>query len=76
MLISDIRIPDIDGPALFDILKRQHPELIGRIAFMTGDTLSAHVKTFLDHAGRPFIEKPVTPNELRELVRSMSTPAQ
>jgi len=68
VILSDIRMPEIDGPALHKILSERWPELVPVLAFITGDTLSSRVKAFLDGSGRPFVEKPVTPAEVRELV--------
>ena len=68
VILSDIRMPDIDGPALYKILSERWPESIPVLAFITGDTLSSRVKEFLDLSGRPFMEKPITPSEIRELV--------
>jgi PAS domain S-box-containing protein len=68
VILSDIRMPEVDGPALHKILSERWPELVPVLAFITGDTLSSRVKAFLDGSGRPFVEKPVTPAEVRELV--------
>ena len=68
IILSDIRMPEIDGPALYKILSERWPELISVLAFITGDTLSSRVKEFLESSGRPFVEKPITPTEVRELV--------
>ena len=68
IILSDIRMPEIDGPALYTILCERWPELVPVLAFITGDTLSSRVKEFLDSSGRPFVEKPITPAEVRELV--------
>jgi PAS domain S-box-containing protein len=68
IILSDIRMPEIDGPALYRILSERWPELVSVLAFITGDTLSSRVKEFLESSGRPFVEKPITPAEVRELV--------
>ena len=68
VILSDIRMPEIDGPALYKILGERWPELIPVLAFITGDTLSSRVKEFLERSGRPFVEKPITPAEVRDLV--------
>jgi hypothetical protein len=36
--------------------------------FITGDTLSAAAREFLQRADRPAIEKPFVPNEVRHAV--------
>jgi PAS domain S-box-containing protein len=71
IILSDLRMPGFDGPWLFSQLQDQRPELVERIAFVTGDTLSTDVSSFLKRAGRPHIEKPITPLEVRELVSDL-----
>lgn len=68
MLLSDLRMPDLDGPGLFGILEEREPRLVSGIGFVTGDTMSAKIKEFLKSSGRPYIEKPITPKEVRDLV--------
>lgn len=72
LILSDLRMPEMDGPSFYRILQERHPELCARIAFVTGDTLSTKARQFLDQAGCRHIEKPVRPAEVRELVRSLS----
>ncbi len=71
VLLSDIRMPDLDGPKLCQALERVRPELVDRVVFVTGDTMSAHVQQFLISSGRPYLEKPVRPEEIRRLLRSL-----
>ena len=75
VILCDVRMPDLDGPGLYRELERRNPEVLSRIAFITGDTLSARVKSFLDGAGRPHIEKPITPNDVRGLVGEVTSNA-
>jgi len=72
ILLSDMRMPTMDGPALFSYLQAQRPDLLERTAFITGDTLSSDVKDFLAAVGRPHIEKPITPQDVRDLVRRVA----
>ena len=68
LVLSDIRMPGIDGPALFAWMEAHRPDLVGRTAFVTGDTLSASAARFLARSGCPFLEKPFTPETLRRLL--------
>jgi PAS domain S-box-containing protein len=72
IILSDLRMPDLDGPALFDWIERERPELTRRIAFVTGDTLGAPAVRFLTRTRRPFMEKPFTPASLRQLLEEMA----
>lgn len=68
ILLSDLRMPELDGPSLFRILEEREPALVSRIGFVTGDTMSAGIKRFLEACGRPYIEKPITPRDVRALI--------
>ncbi len=68
IILSDLRMPDIDGPALYRWIKENKPHLIGRVAFVTGDTLGRDVEGFLKEVSAPYIEKPFLPEEVMDLV--------
>lgn len=63
-ILCDIRMPDGDGPAFYDWLAANRPELARRIAFVTGDTLGPSAGRFLARSGCPVIEKPFTPDDI------------
>jgi two-component system NtrC family sensor kinase len=63
-ILCDIRMPDGDGPALYDWLSVHRPALIHRIGFVTGDTLGPSAGRFLARTGCPVIEKPFTPQDI------------
>lgn len=71
LVLSDIRMPEVDGPALYDWMAANRPELTARIAFVTGDTLSGTAAEFLGKAHCPVLEKPFTPEGLAALVVAM-----
>ncbi|MEQ8666508.1 MAG: PAS domain S-box protein [Rhodospirillales bacterium] len=71
VVLSDLRMPELDGPNLFKVLQERHPAMCERIAFVTGDTMSPKVSRFMATSGRPYIEKPITPAEVRELVATI-----
>lgn len=71
LILSDLNMPGIGGRGLYEAILRTRPELARRVGFITGDTMSPQVGSFLETAARPFLEKPVSPNELRKLVHDM-----
>lgn len=73
LVVSDIRMPGVDGPALYAELTESRPELAGRVAFITGDTLSPKARQFLEATDCPRLEKPVTLVELREMVARLTS---
>jgi two-component system NtrC family sensor kinase len=72
-ILCDLRMPDMDGPALFAWLTEHKPHLCACTAFVTGDTLGATAGGFLADAGRPILEKPFVPAELRRLLAELLT---
>ncbi|GAJ10481.1 unnamed protein product, partial [marine sediment metagenome] len=50
-------------------IQEKHPKLIDRVIFTIGDVMSKDIQDFLGQAGRPFLPKPFTPDELRTIVR-------
>lgn len=71
LIITDIKMPDLDGPGLYRRLEQTRPHLLQRILFVTGDTLGISAGDFLTRCGRPLIEKPFVPGEVRQIVRRM-----
>jgi len=57
-IVSDLRMPDMDGPELWRQVRERHPELASRMVFVTGDTLSASAQAFLDRSGCARLDKP------------------
>ena len=57
VILSDLRMPGLDGPTLFRHLEESRPELVSCIAFITGDTLSTDIHQFLKSSQRPYLEK-------------------
>jgi two-component system NtrC family sensor kinase len=68
LVLSDVRMPELDGPALLRKLQSDWPALADRLIFVTGDTLGLGPGSLLETLGRPIIEKPVTPDEIRRVV--------
>jgi len=66
--ILDLRLPDVDGKAVWEWITRHRPVLADRVVFMTGDTLSPGSHRFLEAAGRPILPKPVAMEELNRMV--------
>lgn len=72
LVLSDLRMPDLDGPGLFGWMRTARPDLVDRTVFATGDTMGGNVAQFLGEARRPHIEKPVTPETLEALLAAVA----
>ena len=71
LVLSDVRMPDLDGPALLHKLRSDWPVLADRLIFVTGDTLG--LGPLIETLDRPIIEKPVTPDEIRRVIHAALT---
>src|SRR6266850_378762 len=71
LVVSDTKMPVMDGMELYRELERRFPELGKRIIFVTGDVLDADKQRFLESSGTPFLAKPFDPAEVRRLVRRL-----
>jgi len=71
LLLSDMRMPEIDGPSLYRTLERQYPHLLRRVIFLTGDTLNPETKMFLDQSAAPCLTKPCTVAEIRRAIQQV-----
>jgi len=69
LILSDIRMPEVDGPSFYRELARRDPQLLPRVIFMTGDTLSASTRAFLEQTRVPCVRKPFTLAEIRAIVQ-------
>jgi CheY-like chemotaxis protein len=71
LLLSDMRMPEIDGPSLYRMLEQQYPHLLRRVIFLTGDTLNPETKQFLDQSEAPCLTKPCTVGEIRRAIQQV-----
>lgn len=71
-ILSDMRMPEVDGRAVFRFVHEQRPELECRLIFATGDVANPESTRFVETAGRPVLEKPFSVEALREAVRRVA----
>ena len=69
LCLVDIRTPIMNGRELYQHIKEERPELANKVIFTTGDIMNSKLELFLKEAGRPYLPKPFTPDELRAIVR-------
>ena len=73
VILTDMHMPDLDGRALYDEIEHRCPGQGERVVFVTGDTLASSLRDFVSDSGRPVIEKPFLPSEVRRVVAEMAT---
>ena len=69
LCLIDIKTPVMNGKQLYQVIIGKHPKLVNGVIFATGDTMDRYTQRFLELAGRPYLLKPFTPDELRSIVR-------
>lgn len=75
-VLTDLRMPGMDGPELYRQVEQRWPHRARRMVFITGDALSPTVQTFLAGTGQPYLEKPFVPAEVRKIVQEIVTAAR
>ena len=68
VIVSDMRMPDVDGGGVFRFVRDRRPELVSRFVFATGDIANPRSMAFLEASGRPVLTKPFSIAALRETV--------
>lgn len=59
LILSDVRMPELDGKQLFAFIDQNMPEYRGKVIFLTGDTANPDTMKFLEQAGCPYLTKPI-----------------
>ncbi|HWQ27873.1 MAG TPA: ATP-binding protein [Dehalococcoidia bacterium] len=68
LLITDIKMPEMDGQALYQRLREVDADLARRTVFITGDTVSPETRVFLQNVQNPCLSKPFRLRDIREAV--------
>jgi DNA-binding NtrC family response regulator len=72
VILSDMRMPGLDGPGLYRELQLQHPALARRFIAYSGDMHHPSVQTFLEQTGVPRMVKPFTLAQVRCAVTNLA----
>lgn len=68
LILSDVKMPGISGFDLYRVLREQYPDMVSRMVFITGDTLSPLTQSRLAQLGLPSLAKPFALEHLEALV--------
>jgi CheY-like chemotaxis protein len=71
LIVSDLRMPVLDGRGLYRELEKHRPELLPRIVFVTGSALDPGNEDFLSATRVPWISKPFTIVDLHRLTQKV-----
>jgi len=70
-IVSDLRMPDMDGATLWREVSQNYPSLARRMLFVTGDTLSPGAREFLRKAHCIGLDKPFSKADLLAAVAQL-----
>ena len=68
LVIADIRMAELDGPALLDALAERFGDALPHIIFLTRVAFEPHYGSFLANLRAPVLTKPLKPGRVLELV--------
>jgi two-component system NtrC family sensor kinase len=71
LIVSDLRMPELDGVGLFRELERTQPALLRRLVFVSGTMEPAEYASFLEETKAPVLSKPFQVKDLQQLVRQI-----
>ena len=68
LVIADVRMPKLDGPALLDALAERFTDALPQVVFLTHAAFDPHYGSFLTNLRAPVLTKPLKPGRVLELV--------
>ncbi len=71
MVLTDIKMPGMNGFELYQNIKQRDPALANRLVFITGDTMSAATQARIIQNGNPYLAKPFDIERLEAIVRTI-----
>jgi CheY-like chemotaxis protein len=71
LILSDIKMPGMDGKEFYRKIEEIAPSLTGRLVFITGDVMGEDTRDFIRKTGVRYITKPFDAGRLRGVVNNM-----
>jgi CheY-like chemotaxis protein len=69
LVVTDLRMPNLEGPELYRAIRRHDADNPPRFIFMSANTGIEEYAAFLSEAGEPALEKPFNLADMRQVVR-------
>jgi two-component system cell cycle sensor histidine kinase/response regulator CckA len=70
LILCDLAMAGVSGREFYQRLVARAPELGDRVVFVSGGAFTPQLEAFMKEAGRPWLPKPFSANELRTYVAS------
>jgi len=69
LILTDLRMPELDGVGLYRELERRQPEVLRRVIVITGTSGHPEYQSFLEETKVPYLEKPFSLQALQTITR-------
>lgn len=76
VILSDFRMPLMNGQQFYERVSERHPDLARRMGFLTGDVVAADTRAFLESVGNPHLRKPFRLDAVAKLVSDLLLEAE
>ena len=69
VILTDLSLPDLPGPDLYETIVREEPDLAPRFVFMTGGAFTDRTRRFLASIPNRRLDKPFEIQEVEAMLR-------
>jgi signal transduction histidine kinase/ActR/RegA family two-component response regulator len=76
VIVSDVRMPGMSGGEFLERLRREHPAMVKRLIFTTGDSFASDTSSLLRDSGVPSLVKPYDFAKLEGILRKIAEAAK
>jgi CheY-like chemotaxis protein len=67
-IVCDVLMPKISGIELYEELEKRHPDMVGKVIFMTGAATMPRVAEFLSRIRNARLDKPIDVEQLKRTI--------
>jgi CheY-like chemotaxis protein len=71
LVVSDLQMPQVDGPKLYQETRRRKPDTAPHFIFITGEDEAPGYRNFLADSKAPVVTKPFKLKEFRQLLGTL-----
>jgi PAS domain S-box-containing protein len=71
LIITDIKMPEMDGKKFYNEIKENKPELLSKLLFITGDTMNSETRAFLKEIKGSYLRKPFSFDEITKVINNI-----
>jgi CheY-like chemotaxis protein len=71
LILSDFRMPVMNGQEFYARVRQSQPDLARRIVFLTGDVVNQETRAFLGTVGNPHLSKPFKLDTIAKVISEM-----